>query len=573
MNKMGFLIRVPGPFVDAVSRLTLALVAIPLAALSVRFALRTMLAAWLVFPSPLPNPEPTDGTNSSAVSDHIELAARWTPGEAHYPFLAAQLHQQGMRAGWLAETATSSGFAAMVAAQRALALLPTNPYYHWLAGSVALDLALHPASSPDQVAHLIDQAVDSMKSATARGPSWPLVHQQVGLELLRAWSVLDEDSRSMARRVLRQAVAWDPSFLETALTTVWARQGGTYDYELFNTLTPDTAAGRSTLARFLEREAQRMALADPAQFPTVRSQALTAHRQALELSGLGFEHLQFWIGGYQRLHADEPHEFLEAATQLASQYPARPEPQLALAIAAAATGDATVERRAAAVAVISAVAGLAAMVSDLGQPGHLLRDADPEALRSLLAGTFRALDSRRQPERGQTLQTQISMYVRVLRYQADLWFRDQLWDPALEGYRRLAVLEPRDAYALIQAGRCLDALDRSEEALASYQVAVRAEPRSSAARQALARAYFQRHEYLAAIDQWRALLARNPRDTRSRVEIARAFGEMGLLAEAVREYTEALEKDPGNASVRREMDEMVQRLRGQGRVPEPVEMP
>ncbi len=573
MSKMGFLIRIPGPLLDNVTRLVLALITVPLAALSVRFALRTMLAAWLVFPSPLPNPLPPDRTRPSAVADRVDRAAAWAPGEAHYPFLLAQLQQQRMRAGWLAGTSTGDGLAAMVAAQRAVALLPTNPYYHRLAGSVALDRALHPASSPDQVAHLIDQALYGMSSATAHGPFWPLVHQQVGLELLRAWSVLDDEGKTMALGVLRQAVAWDPSFLETALATAWARRGGTYDYEFFNALTPETAAGRSTLGRFLEGHAQRIALAEPDQFPVIRVQALTAYRRALELSGLGFEHLESWIGGYQLLHSGEPQAFLEAATRLASEYSGRPEPQLALAIAAAAADDTTVQRRAAAAAVISAVAGLETMLSERGYPAHVLYESDPEALRSLLADAVRALDPRRQPDQRQTLQARVAMYARALRYQADLLSGDQLWEPALERYRRLSVLEPRRGYALIQAGRCLDALGRGEEALAIYQVAVRVEPRSRATRQTLARAYLRRHEYLEAIDQWRAILARNARDTGSRVQIARVFAEMGLLAEAMREYTEALEHDPGNASVRREMDELVKRVRGQGRVPELVESP
>ncbi|MFQ5745559.1 MAG: hypothetical protein ACE5HV_18565, partial [Acidobacteriota bacterium] len=51
-------------------------------------------------------------------------------------------------------------------------------------------------------------------------------------------------------------------------------------------------------------------------------------------------------------------------------------------------------------------------------------------------------------------------YPLALRKRADLYFRQQLFELALEDYRPLMTLNSQDAYPAIRAGRCLDALER-----------------------------------------------------------------------------------------------------------------
>ncbi|MFQ5745558.1 MAG: tetratricopeptide repeat protein [Acidobacteriota bacterium] len=90
---------------------------------------------------------------------------------------------------------------------------------------------------------------------------------------------------------------------------------------------------------------------------------------------------------------------------------------------------------------------------------------------------------------------------------------------------------------------------------------MRIAPASTAAREALARAYLERREYLEAIEQWRAILSRNRQAVGPRVQIARAYASMGLLDQAVRYYSEALDLAPDNAALRREMERVVDRIR------------
>ena len=493
-------------------RLVVAVLVLAAALPVLRFTGRTLAASWLVFPPPLLNPIPP--SDDLAV---LAKAAEYAPGDATYSFLVAQLLEQRFRGTWFDEDAPAYGRQAAEAAERAVQLLPANPYYHRLAGSIALDRASHPSASPEQAQARASAALRSMQQALSNSPYSPLLHQQVGVELSRAWQLIGDEGRRLALTSLRRAAALETSRLRSILENTWARNPSpSGDIEL-DAVTPETAPARLMLAVFLEERAQLQMVIDQERGGALQALALAEYRRAVLLSDLDPDPLARWTAAHRRLAPDDVEAFVTAAQQLADLHPDRPEAWLAVADAAA-------------------------------------RAADPAEEMATVA---RAVELAR--ERGRGAQS------RALRRQADLFFERGLYEPALEDYRLLATIAPRDPHPFVRAGRCLDALGRSEEALASYEDAVRTAPRSAVTREALARAYLERHEYLEAIQEWRAVLALDRNAVGPRLRIARAYVSMGLPDQAMQAYSEALEISGNASSVRAEMDDLLRRIRGPGR--------
>ncbi len=476
------------------------------------FAFRTAVAAWLAFPAPVLNPVPP-----SDDLRRLQTAASLAPGEAMYPFYLAQARLTELRQGWLSGGAAESGQEAAQAAEGALLLLPTNPYFHRLAGSIALDRALHPAAAEAEVEALARQAVLEMGRALVRNPFSPLLHQQVGLELLRGWEIVGRDGQELATSALLRAAELDPAFLHPTLENVWARLEPQSAEPLVDALTPDSARARLVLARFLEGRARLEEAIGGSLVEDLRSRALGEYRRALDLSNLDLEFVGHWTSAHSRLSPEGTDEFGAAAKELTADYPDRPEAWLALADARAAAGETDEEMQA-----VRRAVRLAAEVEG---------DVAIQALRRL----------------------------------ADLLFERGMHGPALEAYERLAGHTPTDPYPLIRAAHCLDALGDEDEALGFYERAARVAPRSASVRETLATAYVARHEFLQAITQWQAILARNPGAIGPRIRIARAYVTLGIPERAIRYYSEALELDPENETLRREMNEVVRRLGGGAR--------
>ena len=537
----------------SMGRVSLGVVGLVLATLMLRFSIHQVVATWLVFPAPVLNPSPPDVDTPLVL---VDRARRHAPGEAQYWFMSGQLHLQQMRARWLRAEALSQGTQAAAAADKAVELLAENPYYHRLAGSVAIDLARHPATSEVETKQYAESALTHMQNALERSPSSPLLHQQVGLELLKVWPLLDETGKDIARRALHLAATWESGRLETSLAAVWARAPRQETLDLLETVTPDTADSRDTLGRFLAEEAERFAPSDQRLSWDLGSRALRAHRRAMDLADLGLEHLERWARTYERLRSDQPDQFLAAAQELAVASPQRPEAHFVLGRALSAAGRPEEAREAAGRAVSLAAARLREHLSS--------SEANtPSNLETGIARLRWELDrTEEQSPRDLILRDQVEVYAQMLRYEADLLFDHGSYTLALERYRRLAVLASGDPYPSVQLGRTLDALGQADEALEMYRSAVRVAPRSTSARAALARAYLDRHEYLEAIREWRAVASRNRRALAPRLEIARAYREMGLLEEAVRAYSDALELNPSNTAVQREMEAVVGRLQG-----------
>jgi tetratricopeptide (TPR) repeat protein len=475
----------------------------------VYFAICTGIAAWLVFPAPLLNPPPPFDDLS-----RLRAAADLAPGDAMYSYYLGQVQQVEMRRDWMSDTASERGRAAAQAAEKAAYLLPPNPYFHRLVGSVALDRSLHPETPSTEVPALVEQSVLEMGRALVRSPYSPLLHEQVGLELLRAWDVLGRDGHELAATALRRAAELQPEQLAGTLQNIWARLEPSIADQVSEAATPEGAVERLTLARFLEGRAQLQVETGGSGAGQLGSRALEEYGRALVLSDLDLEYVEAWAAAHRRLSSAEEGVFLTAAEELIRDNPDRPEAWLALAEARAFSGD-------------------------------------PEGeLQALRRGVEMAEGSE-----GPILHA-------VLRRQADRLFEQGRYEPALEAYERLATSTPRDPFPIIQSAHCLDALDREDEALELFERAVRVAPQDTSVREALATAYIARHEYLEAIEQWQAILARDPRAVGPRIRIARAYVTLGILDRASRYYAEALELDPDNATLRREMDEVVRRLGG-----------
>lgn len=489
-------------------RALLAALTLVAAAFPVLFAIRTAAAAWLVFPPPLLNPIPP--TSDLA---QIKRASALAPGDAMYRFFVAHVLQQELRKKWLAREAPALTYQAAAACEDALRLLPTNPYFHRLAGSVALDRAMHHETPVGEVQTIARQAVAFMKNALDLSPTSPMLHQQVGLELLRARDLIHEDGEELALTTLRRAAALDPSYLPATLQNVMARFGPESAWVALERVTPEIAEARLTLARFLESRAAEQTVVSLEQAAALRVRAVDEYRRALDLSDLDLEYVNHWAAAHRRMLSHDPAAFLSAARELAARHPRRPEAWLTVANAAASSGQI-----AEAMGAGSQAVGLA---SEAGDPALLAR---------------------------------------ALRWQADWLFSQRAHEQALQACQQLASLLPEDPYPLTQAGRCLDALDRKEEALEAFIRAVEVAPRSRPSREALARAYLARHEYLKAIAQWQAILAGDPNAVGPRVSIARAYVALGILERASQYYVEALEHQPDNATIRREADEIVRRL-------------
>lgn len=490
-------------------RAGLTIAVLSVAGPSIVFAARTGVAAWLVFPGDVPNAE----TRMRALGT-LERARRLAPGEAMYSFYIARRSRNLLRSRWLDEAAVEHLRRATRAATRAAELVRTNPFFHSMRATVALDGLEHPRVPDTERDSFLETVSEGTERALAEAPFHPLLHQQVGMELLRAWEWLGELGREQALDALRRAAELEPGRHQRALADLWLEAVRLDRPELLQEVTPADPASRRRLAEFLEYRAIAPVAGDPRWQTTIADMALQEYLRAAELAELQEAHVETWIDAWRRLYPEDSKGFLQAAHALTGEYPGDPMAWVALAEAYGSN-----ERPDDRMDALDRAVGL----------------AEEDSAEKLSA---------------------------AMRRRADLLLRQQRFEEALEDFERLADLEPDDPGARIRAARCLDRLGRDEEALEWYRAAVRVAPRSAAARTALARAYLQRFEYLDAIREFRAVVAMQPGSVGPRVEIARAYVELGLLDQAIRAYDQALELDPDNARVRREMRQVVERLPG-----------
>lgn len=481
--------------------------------LAVTFALRTAAAAWTVFPSPLVRmPAPTGDLAA------VQRAAALAPGEASYAAYEAELLAAAARTIGTGPEALVRAEQAWQAAERAIALQPTNPGHRLLSGHLAVTRALLPGASPADRDEWLERGRVRLNEARARNAYSPALNQQVGVELLRAWDGLGEPGQADAMAALQRAAALDGAVLTNNLRTMIGRLGPVGAIDRLPALTPDETTAWQRAASVLEREARVRTVIDPDNAARLNEAALDAYRRAVIAGDLETNALQQWIDAWRRLAPSETDRFLAEAETLQAAHPGRPEPWLALATARERLED--------------------------PEAAELAFDRAVETARELpLPGP----DSRERP-----------LIALALERRGDFHYRARDWEASAADYEEVTVLEPGNGGAWIRRGRSLDALELRDEALQVYLQAARRNPRNAGLRSILADAYVARREWLKGITEYRTVIALQPQNNAARLQIARAYRDLGIVDQSIRWYREVLDRDADNAAARREMTRLLQ---------------
>jgi protein O-mannosyl-transferase len=121
-------------------------------------------------------------------------------------------------------------------------------------------------------------------------------------------------------------------------------------------------------------------------------------------------------------------------------------------------------------------------------------------------------------------------------------------DEALEAFRQVQRMQPRNVDALGGVGDSLLALDRLDEAIPAYEEYVRLAPGNMMAFANLGFALGRRGRHHEAITAYRAAMALEPRDAALRVNLAANLASTGRFDEAIEQCRQALEPDPAARS-------------------------
>ncbi|MBN1593740.1 MAG: DUF2723 domain-containing protein [Candidatus Coatesbacteria bacterium] len=98
--------------------------------------------------------------------------------------------------------------------------------------------------------------------------------------------------------------------------------------------------------------------------------------------------------------------------------------------------------------------------------------------------------------------------------------------PAIEAYRRLAQLEPKDAQIRVSMGVLLDQVGNPDEAQKAFEEATKIDPNSAEAHNALGVAYAKKEDYANARKHWEMALAIKP-DSESTLSNLKQLEQLG----------------------------------------------
>jgi Tfp pilus assembly protein PilF len=130
---------------------------------------------------------------------------------------------------------------------------------------------------------------------------------------------------------------------------------------------------------------------------------------------------------------------------------------------------------------------------------------------------------------------------------------------ALQQYRRLVTLAPRNAMAHMNLGISLAMLERNEDAGEAFARAVELDPSSTPARQNYGRWLLKEKRYEEAAAQLEAGRQLSPYDGTVLFDLARARLELGRTGEATALLDRALELQPENRAVKRLLGDVERR--------------
>jgi tetratricopeptide (TPR) repeat protein len=137
------------------------------------------------------------------------------------------------------------------------------------------------------------------------------------------------------------------------------------------------------------------------------------------------------------------------------------------------------------------------------------------------------------------------------------------WSEAFSAYSELLKRDPTNALAHYRLGVVSQKLGAIDDALQSYQTALRLNPGLSEAREALEGYYvnqgiaFRRsHQSDAALRAFQQALALNPSSATVHFELGQEFEQRGQAAEAIKEYQEAIRLDPNRGAIHARLAEV-----------------
>src|SRR5580693_7776465 len=119
-------------------------------------------------------------------------------------------------------------------------------------------------------------------------------------------------------------------------------------------------------------------------------------------------------------------------------------------------------------------------------------------------------------------------------------------DEAIEAYKRVASLDPKDPEPHLSAGLLLEKENRFADAEQEYKQALTLDPNSSDALTGLANVSMRGQRYGEADPILRKIIAMHPEDVSARLQLARILLILGKNDDAIAQLQEALKLDPGN---------------------------
>ena len=129
-------------------------------------------------------------------------------------------------------------------------------------------------------------------------------------------------------------------------------------------------------------------------------------------------------------------------------------------------------------------------------------------------------------------------------------------DDAIEAYRQVAALRPKDSGPRLSAGLLLEKESHFADAEEEYQEALEIDPASSDAVTALANLYMRGHQFEKAEDMLRKLVAEHPQDAVAHLQLGRILVAAGNNDAASAELEAALKIAPNDPAANRELVEL-----------------
>ena len=130
----------------------------------------------------------------------------------------------------------------------------------------------------------------------------------------------------------------------------------------------------------------------------------------------------------------------------------------------------------------------------------------------------------------------------------------------LEGLQKIATLNPSVPRVHFFLALNLEKAGRLDEALDSYQQALRLQPDLAGAHLGAGNVYFRRGAYDQAARSYEEALKREPQNSAARYNLGNTFLKRGLFDLAAQSYEEAARSDPDDASVQKMLGEALLHL-------------